>query len=42
MKAFLAACAVVICVSVVSVFVLDSLGMSSSNVYSTDNVRLGE
>jgi hypothetical protein len=42
MKAFLAACALVICVSVASIFVLDSLGMSSSQVYSTDNVRLGD
>ena len=42
MKAFVAACVVVACVSVVSIFVLDSLGMSSSNVFSTDNVRLGE
>ena len=42
MKAFIAACVVVVCVSVVAAFALDSLGMSSSNVYSTDNVRLGE
>ena len=42
MKAFLAACAVVVCVSIVAVFALESLGMSSSNVFSTDNVRLGE
>ena len=42
MKAFIAACIVVVCVSVVAAFALDSLGMSSSNVYSTDSVRLGE
>ncbi len=40
MKAFLAACLVVAGVSVIAGFGLAALDMTSSQSYSTDNVRL--
>ncbi len=40
MRAFIAGCAAAIVIAVVAFFVLDSLGLSSSNVFSTGNVRL--
>lgn len=40
MKAFLASCVVAIVLAVGAAFVLDGMGRSSDNVFSTDNVRL--
>ncbi len=40
MRAFIAGCAAAIVIAVVAFFVLDSLGLSSANVFSTSNVRL--
>lgn len=40
MKAFLAACAVVLFVAVIAGFGLEALDSSSKEAYSTDNVRL--
>ena len=39
MKAFVLACAAMAVIGVGTHFGLDSLGLSASNVYSTDNVR---
>ncbi len=40
MRAFIASCAAAIVIAVVAFFVLDSLGLSSSSVFSSGNVRL--
>jgi hypothetical protein len=40
MKAFLAGCAAAIVIAVAAYFTLNSLGMTSANVYSSSNVRL--
>jgi hypothetical protein len=40
MKAFLAGCAAAIVIAVAAHFALDSMGLTSSDVYSTSNVRL--
>ena len=40
MKAFLAGCVGAVLIAVVAYYALDTLGTSSANVYSTDNVRL--
>ena len=42
MKAFLAGCIGIVLISVVAVVALEQLGMTSENVFSTPNVRLGE
>ena len=42
MKAFLAGCFGALVIAVAAHFVLDSLGYSSENIYSSDNVRLPE
>ena len=42
MKAFIAGTAAAVLIAVAAAFVLDELGMSSQNVYSTDSVRLGD
>jgi hypothetical protein len=40
MKAFLAGCAAAIVIAVGAYFTLNSLGMTSANVYSSSDVRL--
>jgi hypothetical protein len=40
MKAFIAGCAAAVVIAVGAYFALESLGLSSSQVYSTENVRL--
>jgi ABC-type uncharacterized transport system permease subunit len=40
MKAFIASCVAAIAVAVVAAVVMQQLGMSSADVYSTSNVRL--
>lgn len=40
MKAFLAGCAAAIVIAVAAHFVLQSIGMTSADVFSTGNVRL--
>ncbi len=40
MKAFLAGCVCAVVIAIGAHYVLDSLGMSSQNVYSGSNVRL--
>ncbi len=40
MRAFIAGCAAAIVIAVVAFFVLDSLGLSSSSVFSSGDVRL--
>ena len=40
MKAFLASCAAAIVIAVAAAFILDALGLSSADFYSTGNVRL--
>lgn len=42
MKAFIAGTVVAILLAIGTAFILDSLHLSSQNVYSTDSVRLGE
>ncbi len=42
MKAFVAGCLAAVAIAVVAAVVLDSLGHSSANSYSTSNVRLGD
>ena len=42
MKAFLAGCLGAIAIAVGAHFALDSLGRSSENVFSGDNVRLSD
>ncbi len=40
MKAFLASCVAAIVIAVAAAFILDALGLSSADLYSTGNVRL--
>ena len=40
MRAFVAGCAGAIVIAVAAFFILNSLGFSSAEVFSTDNVRL--
>ncbi len=40
MKAFLAGCAAALVIAVAAHFALDSLGLTSADVYSTGSVRL--
>ncbi len=42
MRAFLTGCLGALVIAVAAHYVLDSLGYSSENVYSSDNVRLPE
>jgi len=42
MKAFVAGTLAAVIIAVGAAFALDSLGLSSEAVYSTDSVRLGE
>lgn len=42
MRAFVAGVCAAVLIAVGSYFVLESLGMSSSQVYSSPNVRLGD
>lgn len=40
MRAFVAACVACVVIAVAAAFLLDTLGMSSADVYTTPNVRL--
>lgn len=40
MKAFIAGCAGAVVIAVVAAVVLNSLGFSSAEIFSSDNVRL--
>ncbi|HEX9769581.1 MAG TPA: hypothetical protein VGA50_10440 [Kiloniellales bacterium] len=40
MKAFIAGCAAAVVIAVAAHFILNSMGLTSADVYSTTNVRL--